>query len=128
MVSISPEKDYYTLINVFTVTPEKQQELVDSLVDTLNGWVKDLPGFVSASIHKSLDGTRVVNYAQWKNKETFDAMMSNSTVTPRRNLSASIGQTEPHFYTVAFVSEPDKQEQEEGQSGQDAGHHMKHYT
>jgi Antibiotic biosynthesis monooxygenase len=111
MISISPENDYYTLINVFTVSSEKQQDLVDSLVDTLNSGFKDLPGFVSASVHKSFDGTKVVNYAQWKNKETFDAMMSNPKVTSRRDLSASIGQTDPHFYTVAFVSEHDKQEQ-----------------
>src|SRR5947209_3773468 len=72
MTNISPENKVYTLINVFTVDPDKQQQLADTLIETTERWVKSLPGFVSASIHKSLDGTRVVNYAQWENKEAFD--------------------------------------------------------
>ncbi len=35
------------------------------------------PGFVSANIHASLDGTRVVNYAQWRSREDFQAMLDD---------------------------------------------------
>ncbi len=68
----------YTLVNVFTVSPENQQKLVDTLIETTEQWVKHLPGFVSASFHKSLDGTWVVNYAQWKDKELKSMTLSSS--------------------------------------------------
>ena len=35
------------------------------------------PGFVSANIHVSTDGTRVVNYAQWESAEAFQAMLAD---------------------------------------------------
>ncbi len=35
--------------------------------------MRDLTGFISANIHRSVDGTRVVNYAQWRTKEDFEA-------------------------------------------------------
>ncbi len=34
-------------------------------------------GFISANIQRSLDGTAVVNYAQWKSKDAFEKMLNN---------------------------------------------------
>lgn len=34
-------------------------------------------GFISASIHNSEDGGRVVNYAQWAGKADFEAMRTD---------------------------------------------------
>jgi len=63
MVTIRKGRDVLTLVNVFTVKPENQQKLVDMLVEATDKTMKKLPGFISASIHRSLDGTKVVNYA-----------------------------------------------------------------
>lgn len=52
-----------TQINVFTVPPGNQQQLIDLLVESAE-FARSIPGWMSASIHRSLDGTRVVNYAQ----------------------------------------------------------------
>jgi heme-degrading monooxygenase HmoA len=60
-----------TLINVFTVDPSKQDALVKVLDDATNNVIKDLPGFVSANIHRGLDGRHVVNYAQWESREEW---------------------------------------------------------
>ena len=35
--------------------------------------MQHLPGFVSASIHKSFDRTKVINYAQWRSQADLDA-------------------------------------------------------
>lgn len=53
-----------TLINVFTVTPERQAELVSLLIRATEEHMRHRPGFVSANIHASRDGQRVVNYVQ----------------------------------------------------------------
>lgn len=81
MVTISKENDVATLVNVFTVEPENQQRLVDMLLEATEQTMKGLPGFVSASIHKSLDGVRVANYAQWRSREDFEAMLKNPDAT-----------------------------------------------
>ncbi len=52
-----------TLINVFTVAPENQQRLLDVLVEPTESVMNGLPGFVSANLHASSDGTKVTNYA-----------------------------------------------------------------
>lgn len=97
----TPEEEIYTLINVFTVDPHKQQQLVDTLIQTTEGWAKAQPGFIAATIHKSLDETRVVNYAQWKNKAAFDRLMSDPQMRARMSLAVHLGEPEGHFYTIA---------------------------
>ena len=64
MATIQNGRNVLTLINVFTVKPENQQRLVDLLTEATERTMKQLPGFVSASIHRSVDGTKAVNYAQ----------------------------------------------------------------
>ncbi len=110
MTVISSKDNLYTLINVFTVEPEHQQQLIDTLVETTEQWVKHLPGFVSASFHKSVDGTRVVNYAQWKDKAAFELMLQSAEVRTRMGLAQQIGQADGHFYTVVAVSTPQEKE------------------
>jgi hypothetical protein len=75
MVTIAKDSEVVTLINVFTVAPEDQQRLVDVLVDATQAVMRKRPGFVSANIHRSLDGTRVANYAQWRTPEAFEVML-----------------------------------------------------
>ncbi len=75
MTTISTEQDAVTLINVFTVAPEDQQRLLDLLIEATEE-VMNEPGFLSANLHKSLDGTKVTNYAQWRSRDDFEAMLS----------------------------------------------------
>ncbi len=74
---ISTDNKIITLVNVFTIDRPNQQKLVTLLQVATEEVMRHLPGFVSANIHKSLDGQRVVNYAQWKTKEDFEAMLQN---------------------------------------------------
>ena len=106
MVTIAKANDVVTLINVFTVAPEDQQHLVDVLVEATQAVMRKQPGFVSANIHKSLDGTRVANYAQWRSKEAFDAMLGDREAGEHMGEAARIAQSfEPHLYEVSFVEE-----------------------
>jgi antibiotic biosynthesis monooxygenase (ABM) superfamily enzyme len=65
-----------TLINVFRVNPKYQGRLVELLEEATEEVMQRVPGFVSANIHRSLDGKRVVNYAQWETVEAFKEMPS----------------------------------------------------
>jgi quinol monooxygenase YgiN len=94
-----------TLINVFTVAPENQQRLIDLLVEATEGVINAQPGFISANLHKSLDGTRVVNYAQWRSREDLEAMLANPAAIPHLREAAALAAFEPHLYEVAYVDE-----------------------
>jgi heme-degrading monooxygenase HmoA len=98
--SISTEADIVTLINIFTVEPADQQKLVKVLQDATEEFMRHLPGFVSANIHASLDGTRVVNYAQWKTKGDFEAMFRDSGATKHFQEAHKLAKADPHLHRV----------------------------
>jgi quinol monooxygenase YgiN len=54
------------LINVFTVDPANQHRLLELLARATDEFVSRAPGFVSSTLHRSLDGTKVTMYAQWR--------------------------------------------------------------
>jgi heme-degrading monooxygenase HmoA len=104
MTRISRDQDVATLINVFTVAPEDQQRLVDLLVEATEKVMSKQPGYVSANIHKSLDGTRVTNYPQWRSREDFEEIFRNSDVTVHMREAEKLAIAyEPHLYEVAFT-------------------------
>jgi len=105
MVTISKDNNVVTLINVFTVEPENQQQLVDLLVEATEKTMKNVSGFVSANIHKSLDGVRVVNYAQWRSREDFEAMVKNPEAQAHMKPIMEIAKADFHLYEVADTFE-----------------------
>lgn len=107
MTRILQGGDFVTLINVFTVEPDDQQRLVGLLVEATEAVMNKLPGFVSANLHKSLDGTKVVNYAQWRSREAFGAMLDNAEANAHMRGEAEkiARKIEPHLYEVSFVDE-----------------------
>lgn len=107
MVQIASENDVVTLINVFTVNPENQQKLVDMLVEATQKTMSHVPGFVSASIHKSADGTRVANYAQWRRAEDCQAMLKDPRAAEHMKPIREIATNDANLYEVveSFTAE-----------------------
>lgn len=104
VTTIAEDAPVATLINVFTVQPDRQQRLVDVLVGATDEVMRHLPGFVAANIHASTDGTRVVNYAQWESAEAFRAMLDDATAREHMDEAAALADAfDPHLYTVASV-------------------------
>lgn len=71
-VEISPKRDDLTVIVVFTVEPENQAALVKELSQP-DEWLTSVPGYRSHCILRDIEGTRVLNYAQWESKALYDA-------------------------------------------------------
>ena len=102
--TIATDAPGITLINVFTVAPDRQDELVAALDRATAEVFVDLPGFRSANIHASLDAVRVVNYAQWASEEAFNAMRERADVQAHMKQIMTIADAfEPHLYTVRAV-------------------------
>lgn len=105
MTSIHKDSNIITLINIFTVDPQNQQRLVDMLVETTEQIMNIQEGFISANIHKSLDGTKVVNYAQWKSRDAFEKMLNNPKAMIHMNDVLNIAKSDGRLYDVVFTEE-----------------------
>src|SRR3546814_16519067 len=77
MTHIQPNDSQIALINTFKVDPDKAEALIALLDDATETVMKHRVGFISANIHRSLVGGRVANYAQWRTKAEFQAMLAD---------------------------------------------------
>jgi quinol monooxygenase YgiN len=100
MTTISPSRKLVTLINVFTVDPANQQELIELLGRATETFVRHAPGFISASLHRGLDGTKVTMYAQWRSVEDYQAMRKNPAPLPYLKQALAIAKFDPGTYEV----------------------------
>lgn len=71
------------------------------LVDATEQTMKRQSGFISASIHRSCDGTTVVNYSQWRRREDFEAMTRTPEARPHMQAAMALAQFEPILCDVA---------------------------
>ena len=58
------------------------------------------PGFISISVHRSLDGRRIVNYIQWQNRDLLQAAHKRKEWSRFDKLTDDI---DPHLYELAHV-------------------------
>ncbi len=110
MTTISTKSSLITLINVFTVEPANQRRLIELLTEATDVSVRRAPGFVSASLHRSTDGTKVTMYAQWRSIDEYQAMRQDPAPLPFFQEAFKIAKFEPGIYevveTFAPVGEP----------------------
>ncbi|MEV3859270.1 antibiotic biosynthesis monooxygenase family protein [Streptomyces sp. NPDC050095] len=97
----------FAMINVFEVDPERQKELAEVLSEGADKAIRHRPGCISVNIMTSLDGKRLVYYAQWRSKRDIKATMSDPDVQFYRDKAIEIGKPDPHAYTVYAVHHPD---------------------
>src|SRR5260221_5045491 len=98
--TISPSRKLVTLINVFTVEPANQQQLLELLARATETSVRHAPGFISASLHRSLDGTKVTMYAQWRSVADHQAMREDPKAVPYLQQALAIAKLYLGMYEV----------------------------
>ncbi|MFI9782929.1 antibiotic biosynthesis monooxygenase [Kitasatospora sp. NPDC051984] len=74
---LSPERDDWTVIELFGVAEADQEELIDAL-GASQGWLVNVPGYRTHTVLRGLrargvEGRFVVVYGQWDSKEAHDA-------------------------------------------------------
>lgn len=89
------------LINVFTVEADKQEELIELLKSATADSVRHAPGFISARLHRSLDGTKVTMYAHWRSNEDYQSMRADPAPLPYLKRALEIAKFEPCMYEIA---------------------------
>ena len=72
MPEIRTEHQPVTQITVIEAEAGKQDEALAVMAERARFMARQ-PGFVSISLHRSLDGRRIVNYIQWQSQELLRA-------------------------------------------------------
>jgi quinol monooxygenase YgiN len=106
MTKISAKSGVITLINVFIVEPANQQRLIELLTEATEVSVCRAPGFVSASLHRSTDGTKVTMYAQWRSIDHYQAIRQDPVPLPFLEEALKIAKFEPGVYEVVRTFGP----------------------
>ena len=101
MTTLDPADHFVTFINTFTVEPDRAEALADSLARATEEVMAGMPGFVSANLHVSEDRRRVVNYAQWRSREDYDAMSASPVAQAHMREAGALALSyEPVFYEL----------------------------
>jgi hypothetical protein len=102
MPTVEANSGVITQINVFTVKPENQQALVDHLIVAASV-ARQVPGWKSISIHKSIDGKSVVNYAQAENLEAQERIFKELSGKGIIEDGHQFGEAHPGLYEAVYT-------------------------
>lgn len=103
---ISADADILTMVNVITpnegVTPE---QVIEHLQAGMEQTMRRQAGFISASIHRSLDSDHVVVYAQWRSQADLEAVVKVLEAGKAPNIlkAFTIATADYHPYKVVSV-------------------------
>jgi Antibiotic biosynthesis monooxygenase len=103
MITIDRKSTIVTLINAFSCEPSSQSDLIRAWLQATETDLGNLPGIVSAALHRSLDGTRVVNYAQWQAAEDWERLLRVGTMNKHFQRLAQFGRPDAHLYEVVYT-------------------------
>src|SRR5205807_9423761 len=105
MPRITKDNQTVTQVTFIEVEPEKQPEAL-SLMTERARFMERQPGFISISLHRSLDGRRIVNYVQWKNRDLLHSAHESPQFRKEWNhLDKVTDEIDPHLYEVAHVAD-----------------------
>ena len=105
MTQIQTANQLVTQITVIEADPEQQNEALSLMADRDRArFMSRQPGFVSISLHRSLDGRRLVNYIQWQSRELLQsAHQSPDFRKAWGKFDDLTDQIDPHLYEVVQV-------------------------
>jgi heme-degrading monooxygenase HmoA len=103
MASIQTNPQPVTQITIVESEPGKQADALSLMAERARFMARQ-PGFISISLHRSLDGRRIVNYVQWQNRDLLHkAHQSPEFRKEWRHFDELTDEIDPHLYEVAQV-------------------------
>jgi hypothetical protein len=79
-----PEGSAFTVVVEFEVAPDRQGALLSGLSVEARRHFSTRPGFISATLHASHDGRRVLNYARWTSEAAYGRFRDSPGDGPSR--------------------------------------------
>lgn len=94
--------DPVVLINVYRCEPDRQAALMEHLAVMVRAQ-RDLDGFVSATLHRGLNGRVAAVHAVWRSQNEWKAMARHPRVVEAMDPILAIATFEPHLYEPGEV-------------------------
>jgi heme-degrading monooxygenase HmoA len=105
MPQITADPDCVTQITVAEAEEGKQDELLALMAERARFMARQ-PGFISISLHRSLDGKRIVNYVQWASREQLVAAHHTPEFREKwPRVGGAAEEIELSLYAVAHIEE-----------------------
>ncbi|HZM45035.1 MAG TPA: antibiotic biosynthesis monooxygenase family protein [Burkholderiales bacterium] len=103
MSQIHEDNQPVTQITVVESEPGRQADALSLMIERARFMARQ-PGFVSISLHRSLDGSRIVNYIQWESRELLQSAHHSPEFRAEwRHFDELTREIEPQLYDVALV-------------------------
>jgi quinol monooxygenase YgiN len=103
MPEISKGNDVVTQITNVKVDPDNQSEILKLMTERAH-FMATQPGFVSVSLHRSTDGSHIVNYIQWKDRKQLEAAHHAPEFRKKwPRFGELVDEVEPCLYQVAYI-------------------------
>ncbi len=96
--------DPVVLINVYRCQPERQDALMD-LLAVMVRTQREAHGFISATLHRGLNGKVAAVHAVWRSREDWKAMARSAATNAAMEPIMAIATFEPHLYEAGEVIE-----------------------
>ena len=103
MTQIRADNQPVTQITIVDSEPDKQAEALSIMIERARFMARQ-PGFISISLHRSLDGRRIVNYVQWQSRDLLRSAHQSSEFRKEwGHFDQLTDEIDPHLYEVAQV-------------------------
>jgi heme-degrading monooxygenase HmoA len=103
MPEIRKDNGIVTQITTVKVEPEHQPEVLQLMTERAH-FMASQPGFVSVTLHRSSDGSHIVNYVRWNGHDKLHAAHNNPEF--RKNwprFGELVEDVEPCIYEVVLT-------------------------
>jgi heme-degrading monooxygenase HmoA len=103
MSEIRPNNDICTQITTVKLSPDNQDEVLNLMKERAH-FMATQPGFVSVNLHRSKDGSHVVNYVQWTNADKLAAAHHSAEFRKKwPRFGELVKEADPCLYDVVHV-------------------------
>jgi heme-degrading monooxygenase HmoA len=103
MPDIGEKNGICTQITTVKLPPDSQEEVLKLMIERAR-FMATQPGFVSVNLHRSKDGSHVVNYIQWTNPEKLAAAHRSPEFRKRwPRFGELVKEAEPCLYDVVHI-------------------------
>jgi heme-degrading monooxygenase HmoA len=103
MSEIRPNNGICTQITTVKLSPDNQDEVLKLMKERAR-FMATQPGFVSVNLHRSKDGSHVVNYVQWTNADKLAAAHHSAEFRKKwPRFGELVKEADPCLYDVVHV-------------------------
>lgn len=104
VLEIAEPSGVQAMINVLSTDPGRRDQLMDVWRRGAERFWEKMPGAVAAALHRSEDGMRLVNYAQWTSGEAWQR--ARQEAFDNRAGMHGFGTSDPRLYQLDTVIRP----------------------